>query len=64
MGQRMLPLVHSHITARLLIAIPVVFQTLFCPAFYGLGLLRYVPIGATGELLAGRVMLKMTAAAN
>ena len=50
-GRRTLPLVHGEMTARFSIAIPLLFWSVFCPAFWEVDIYGYC-----GPLLVGAVL--------
>ena len=55
-GRRTLPLVYGERFARWAIAIPVIFWSILCPLFWGLGVRGYVAPVAVGSMLAFRVL--------
>jgi 4-hydroxybenzoate polyprenyltransferase len=56
-GRRTLPLIHGETFARWAIAIPVLFWSFACPAFWQLKAKAYLPSIGVGGLLAFRVLV-------
>ncbi|MCJ1244248.1 hypothetical protein MMC30_001446 [Trapelia coarctata] len=63
-GRRTLPLVHGEGIARWSIALPVMFWSVVCPAFWGLHVAGYTASLAVGAVLAFRVLMFRTVAAD
>jgi len=63
-GRRTLPLVHGERIARWSIALPVMFWSVVCPAFWGLYVVGYTVSIAVGSLLAFRVLMFRTVTAD
>ncbi len=61
-GRRTLPLVHGEWIGRCSIAVPVVFWTYACPAFWQLGYIGHTLPTAVGLLVACRIMMKRNVA--
>ncbi len=63
-GRRTLPLVHGEWIGRCSIAVPVVFWTYVCPAFWQLGYIGHALPTAVGLLVACRILTRRNVAAD
>ncbi|KAL8639146.1 MAG: hypothetical protein Q9228_003780 [Teloschistes exilis] len=56
-GRKTVPLVYGDVAARYSIAIPVIAWSVVCPAFWGLGLVGYLPPLLAAGVFLGRLLL-------